>query len=129
MHPLIEVNILPVTRYSPTGYLKKGSEHRPFAAFPSACLSNATGRVHGAGNGTRTRDTELGKLVLYQLSYARSRLTILASGGEGGQGVQARTSASTSSRRRSISARENASRFSRSSGSVFEGRTLKCQSG
>jgi hypothetical protein len=26
----------------------------------------------GAGNGIRTRDTKLGKLVLYQLSYARS---------------------------------------------------------
>jgi hypothetical protein len=26
----------------------------------------------GAGNGARTRDTELGKLVLYQLSYART---------------------------------------------------------
>src|SRR5262249_5705653 len=26
---------------------------------------------HGAGSGNRTRDTELGKLVLYQLSYAR----------------------------------------------------------
>lgn len=26
----------------------------------------------GAGNGTRTRDSQLGKLVLYQLSYARS---------------------------------------------------------
>src|SRR5690348_10389162 len=26
----------------------------------------------GAGDGVRTRDTELGKLVLYQLSYARS---------------------------------------------------------
>ncbi len=25
-----------------------------------------------AGNGVRTRDTELGKLVLYQLSYART---------------------------------------------------------
>jgi hypothetical protein len=25
----------------------------------------------GAGNGNRTRDTKLGKLVLYQLSYAR----------------------------------------------------------
>ena len=30
------------------------------------------GTGFGAGNGTRTRDTELGKLVLYQLSYARS---------------------------------------------------------
>lgn len=27
---------------------------------------------YGAGNGTRTRDHQLGKLVLYQLSYARS---------------------------------------------------------
>ena len=26
----------------------------------------------GAGNGTRTRDIKLGKLALYQLSYARS---------------------------------------------------------
>ena len=25
----------------------------------------------GAGDGIRTRDTKLGKLVLYQLSYAR----------------------------------------------------------
>ncbi len=27
---------------------------------------------NGAGNGTRTRDPQLGKLLLYQLSYARS---------------------------------------------------------
>jgi hypothetical protein len=27
---------------------------------------------YGAGNEIRTRDTKLGKLVLYQLSYARS---------------------------------------------------------
>ncbi len=27
---------------------------------------------NGAGNGTRTRDIQLGKLTLYQLSYARS---------------------------------------------------------
>ncbi len=27
--------------------------------------------VSGAGDGIRTRDTKLGKLVLYQLSYAR----------------------------------------------------------
>ena len=26
----------------------------------------------GAGNGIRTRDPQLGKLILYQLSYARS---------------------------------------------------------
>jgi hypothetical protein len=29
--------------------------------------------MSGAGNGSRTRDTKLGKLVLYQLSYARQR--------------------------------------------------------
>ena len=28
-------------------------------------------RKHGAGNGTRTRDPQLGKLMLYQLSYSR----------------------------------------------------------
>ena len=27
---------------------------------------------YGAGNGVRTRDPKLGKLVLYQLSYART---------------------------------------------------------
>ena len=30
------------------------------------------GEYSGAGDGIRTRDTELGKLVLYQLSYART---------------------------------------------------------
>ena len=30
----------------------------------------------GAGNGDRTRDPKLGKLVLYQLSYARLWITI-----------------------------------------------------
>src|SRR6516164_10294421 len=28
----------------------------------------------GAGNGTRTRDPQLGRLMLYQLSYSRARL-------------------------------------------------------
>ena len=27
---------------------------------------------HGAGNGTRTRNPQLGRLMLYQLSYSRS---------------------------------------------------------
>ena len=31
----------------------------------------------GAGNGIRTRDTKLGKLVLYQLSYARLKNNII----------------------------------------------------
>jgi hypothetical protein len=33
----------------------------------------------GAGNGTRTRDPELGRLALYQLSYSRKKKI----GGEG----------------------------------------------
>ena len=33
--------------------------------------------TNGAGNGVRTRDTKLGKLVLYQLSYARLGLQII----------------------------------------------------
>ena len=37
-----------------------------------ANLSTADRRtLGGAGNGVRTRDPKLGKLVLYQLSYAR----------------------------------------------------------
>lgn len=32
---------------------------------------------HGAGDGGRTRDTKLGKLVLYQLSYARPLTLII----------------------------------------------------
>ena len=30
----------------------------------------------GAGDGDRTRDIQLGKLTLYQLSYSRGRLSI-----------------------------------------------------
>ncbi len=32
---------------------------------------------HGAGNETRTRDPDLGKVVLYQLSYSRARPAII----------------------------------------------------
>ena len=32
----------------------------------------------GAGNETRTRDPNLGKVVLYQLSYSRLRVRIMA---------------------------------------------------
>jgi hypothetical protein len=37
-----------------------------------AYFANRLASGAGAGNGIRTRDTKLGKLVLYQLSYARS---------------------------------------------------------
>ena len=45
------------------------------AGFPGGPIGIAANRPapgDGAGNGIRTRDTKLGKLVLYQLSYARS---------------------------------------------------------
>ncbi len=47
-----------------------------FFANPKAPLIRSgdrriIGRMIGAGNEIRTRDTKLGKLVLYQLSYAR----------------------------------------------------------
>src|SRR5690606_15695734 len=43
-----------------------------------------------AGNGTRTRDPNLGKVVLYQLSYSRVwRTPILASGGRRRKGRSA----------------------------------------
>jgi len=41
-------------------------------AFPKeVALCMACGRKFGAGNETRTRDPDLGKVVLYQLSYSR----------------------------------------------------------
>ena len=33
--------------------------------------------LHRAGNGTRTRDPNLGKVVLYQLSYSRNTPVLL----------------------------------------------------
>jgi hypothetical protein len=40
---------------------------------PGGAAGDGGCRGLGAGDGVRTRDTELGKLVLYQLSYARSK--------------------------------------------------------
>jgi hypothetical protein len=34
-------------------------------------------RTDGAGNGIRTRDLNLGKVALYQLSYSRPEITLL----------------------------------------------------
>ena len=39
--------------------------------------ANLPGQI-GAGDGIRTRDPELGKLVLYQLSYTRERTGAMA---------------------------------------------------
>jgi hypothetical protein len=62
------------------GSLKFSDIHLPtskkFRRDPesNACPQHLYGKgglSHGAGNEIRTRDTKLGKLVLYQLSYAR----------------------------------------------------------
>src|SRR5687768_4413290 len=37
------------------------------------CYLTASHMRTGAGNGTRTRDPELGRLALYQLSYSREK--------------------------------------------------------
>ena len=53
---------------------------RPFLELP-ACLGPARGPAAvclRAGNGTRTRDPNLGKVVLYQLSYSRKLLVTTA---------------------------------------------------
>ena len=57
----------------------RSSKPIPYAASWSFCFittaSEKSGALRkalgGAGNGVRTRDPKLGKLVLYQLSYAR----------------------------------------------------------
>jgi hypothetical protein len=46
---------------------------------PSPILTKPGHASHlRAGNGTRTRDPNLGKVVLYQLSYSREAVRILA---------------------------------------------------
>ena len=52
---------------------------RFFEKHPAARITGGTSnvknmedRINGAGNGARTRGIKLGKLALYQLSYART---------------------------------------------------------
>ncbi len=53
------------------------------ARFPNPARSEILageceiGAENGAGNGVRTRDPQLGKLMLYQLSYSREENAIL----------------------------------------------------
>ena len=44
----------------------------PHNPHPQSSIHNQ--KVARAGNGTRTRDPNLGKVVLYQLSYSRKLL-------------------------------------------------------
>ena len=50
----------------PIGDNQKGQKTQYMMFFALLSTKNS-----GAGNGVRTRDPKLGKLVLYQLSYAR----------------------------------------------------------
>ena len=45
--------------------------HRNIYDYYDHLLSAISHTQSGAGNGTRTRDPELGRLALYQLSYSR----------------------------------------------------------
>ena len=57
-----------------------GAPSSPCGEFAGSAARRRTGRrrrrnvKNGAGNGVRTRDLKLGKLALYQLSYARIML-------------------------------------------------------
>jgi hypothetical protein len=45
----------------------------PYGQVPLAGRATLTPKRNEAGNGTRTRDPNLGKVVLYQLSYSRKQ--------------------------------------------------------
>ena len=69
------------------GAFGASTEHRATRAANDA----ATGKVavslkSGAGNETRTRDPDLGKVVLYQLSYSRVAGAILRPADVAGNG-------------------------------------------
>ena len=57
---------------------RKAGRHRPMPCLPAVHLrpSIFDRCSYRAGNGTRTRDPNLGKVVLYQLSYSRDRVKI-----------------------------------------------------
>ena len=67
---------------SPASYQTAPPRAVCFSYKPFGPILNQTGGVSWplkrAGNGTRTRDPNLGKVVLYQLSYSRESVRILA---------------------------------------------------
>ena len=67
---------------SPASYQTAPPRAVCFSYEPFGPILNQTGGVcwphRRAGNGTRTRDPNLGKVVLYQLSYSRESVRILA---------------------------------------------------
>src|SRR3989441_10529817 len=56
---------------------------------PCLTIRNPQSAIARAGNGTRTRDPNLGKVVLYQLSYSRKPRRVDAETGRRGRGVTA----------------------------------------
>ncbi|SRR6187200_848191 len=67
---------------SPASYQTAPPRAVCFSYKPFGPILNQTGGaswpLKRAGNGTRTRDPNLGKVVLYQLSYSRESVRILA---------------------------------------------------
>ena len=55
-------------------YSIKGDKKKPRRE-----AGESVSQVNGARNGTRTRDPNLGKVMLYQLSYSRSMLPVFRS--------------------------------------------------
>ncbi len=64
----IELFIMALDFRVPAG-TKKGPEGPVFNRLQNSM--ELCGAIFGAGNETRTRDPDLGKVVLYQLSYSR----------------------------------------------------------
>ena len=56
----------------------KGSRVRPYSHSNTKKPSKSWAFCIRAGKGTRTLDPDLGKVVLYQLSYSRGVSTIIA---------------------------------------------------
>src|SRR5690606_27107756 len=59
---------LGVGHFPPPGRSERAKKEGPKPLDKSSELR----ALRGAGNGTRTRDPQLGKLMLYQLSYSRT---------------------------------------------------------
>ncbi len=69
-HKLISVIQNSLEKYQLIRYSKTWPTFNPLK-MKTHLKKGTTAYQVGAGNGIRTRDTKLGKLVLYQLSYAR----------------------------------------------------------
>ena len=73
---------LNINQLSPlSGVQDESRTHTPNRALPpqsSASTNSATWTIVRAKDGTRTRDPDLGQVVLYQLSYFRTKKAIIS---------------------------------------------------